>query len=131
MLWMGMGGHRSLLMGVVWVWVQIRRQCWTLITIFHMDMASVTRVPHYLLWPTLQRCPGYVRLHICPTLFTIISGDEVSESSCQSSLSLTECQQPTLSRLGASPASLSRYLSPRTDCHCAPPIASAPFIFVN
>ena len=24
MLWMGMGGHRSLLMGMVWVWVQIR-----------------------------------------------------------------------------------------------------------
>ena len=26
MLWVGMGGHRSLLMGMVWVWVQIRRK---------------------------------------------------------------------------------------------------------
>ena len=26
-----MGGHRSLLMGVVWVWVQIRRKCWALV----------------------------------------------------------------------------------------------------
>ena len=25
-----MGGHRSLLMGVVWVWVQSRRKCWAL-----------------------------------------------------------------------------------------------------
>ena len=24
MLWMGMGGHRSLLMVMVWIWVQIR-----------------------------------------------------------------------------------------------------------
>jgi hypothetical protein len=26
MLWVGTGGHRSLLMGMVWVWVQIRRK---------------------------------------------------------------------------------------------------------
>ena len=26
-----MGGHRSMLMGVVWVWVQIRRKCWALV----------------------------------------------------------------------------------------------------
>ena len=26
MLWVGVGGHRSLLMGMVWVWVQIRRK---------------------------------------------------------------------------------------------------------
>jgi hypothetical protein len=26
MLWVGMGGHRSLLMDMVWVWVQIRRK---------------------------------------------------------------------------------------------------------
>jgi hypothetical protein len=25
MLWVGMGGHRSLLMGMVWVWIQTRR----------------------------------------------------------------------------------------------------------
>ena len=25
-----MGGHRLLLMGVAWVWVQIRRKCWSL-----------------------------------------------------------------------------------------------------
>ena len=31
MLWVGMGGHRSLLMDVVWVWVQIRRKCWALV----------------------------------------------------------------------------------------------------
>ena len=30
MLWVGMGGHRSILMGVVWVWVQIRKKCWAL-----------------------------------------------------------------------------------------------------
>ena len=28
--WVGMGGRRLLLMGVVWVWVQIRRKCWAL-----------------------------------------------------------------------------------------------------
>ena len=28
-----MGGHRSLLMSVVWVWVQIRRKCWALLGI--------------------------------------------------------------------------------------------------
>ena len=27
----GPGGHRSLLVGVVWVWVQIQRKCWTLL----------------------------------------------------------------------------------------------------
>ena len=32
MLWVGMGGHRSLLMVMVWVWVQIRRKCWALLT---------------------------------------------------------------------------------------------------
>ena len=26
MLWMGMGGHRSMLMVMVWVWAQIRRK---------------------------------------------------------------------------------------------------------
>ena len=26
MLWVGIGGHRSLLMVVVWVWIQIRRK---------------------------------------------------------------------------------------------------------
>ena len=26
MLWVSVGGHRSLLMGMVWVWVQIRRK---------------------------------------------------------------------------------------------------------
>ena len=31
MLWVGMGGHRSMSMGVVWVWVQIRRKCWALL----------------------------------------------------------------------------------------------------
>ena len=25
-----MGGHRSFLMGMVWVWVQIQRKCWAL-----------------------------------------------------------------------------------------------------
>ena len=30
----GMGGGRLLLMGVVWVWVQIRRKCWALIRSF-------------------------------------------------------------------------------------------------
>ena len=28
--WVGIGGHRSLLMGEVWVWVQIQRNCWAL-----------------------------------------------------------------------------------------------------
>ena len=31
MLWVGMGGHRSMLMGMVWVWVQMRGKCWALI----------------------------------------------------------------------------------------------------
>ena len=39
--WVGtchaMGGHRSLLMGVVWVWVQIRRKCWALIRSFFVS----------------------------------------------------------------------------------------------
>jgi hypothetical protein len=26
MLWVGTGGHRSLLMGMVWIWVQSRRK---------------------------------------------------------------------------------------------------------
>ena len=26
----GMGGHRLLLMGVIWIWVQIQRKCWAL-----------------------------------------------------------------------------------------------------
>ena len=31
MLWVGMGGHRSLLMGLVWVWVQFEGKCWALL----------------------------------------------------------------------------------------------------
>ena len=30
-VWVGMGGHMSLLMSVVWVLVQIRRKCWALL----------------------------------------------------------------------------------------------------
>ena len=29
--WVGMSWHRSLLMVMVWVWVQIRRKCWALL----------------------------------------------------------------------------------------------------
>ena len=29
--WVAMGGHRSMLMGVVCIWVQIPRKCWAFI----------------------------------------------------------------------------------------------------
>ena len=33
MLRVGMGGHRSLLMGMVWAWVQFKGKIWTLMPI--------------------------------------------------------------------------------------------------
>jgi TM2 domain-containing membrane protein YozV len=42
MLWVGMGGHMSLLMGMVWVWVQIRRKCWADVDIiFRVSFNSI------------------------------------------------------------------------------------------
>ena len=46
-----MGGHRSLLMGVVWVWVQIHRKCWALVgsahnkVVYLMSIGQVESMP--------------------------------------------------------------------------------------
>ena len=48
MLWMGMGGHRSLLMVMVWVWIQIRRQM----------LGSASYPPNYGPPPDVVCCVG-------------------------------------------------------------------------
>ena len=57
--WVGtchaMGGHRPLLMGVVWVWVQIQRKCWAL---FHTTLEGPLQYV-YTTW--MQRLRGFLR----------------------------------------------------------------------
>ena len=45
MLWVGVGGHRSLLICMVWVWVQIQRKCWALL-LSHMKLPM--ELAHYV-----------------------------------------------------------------------------------
>ena len=65
-----MGGHRSLLMGMVWVWV-FEGKCWALLSCKQVLSADV-----YSLWGSLQgfwetsraRAPGLVRRSRVPSL---------------------------------------------------------------
>ena len=68
--WVGMGGHRSLLMGVVWAWVQIWRKCWALIGICRKLCEKKTRI-HFPLW--LLWAPWYAVAKRLQFLFCFVS----------------------------------------------------------
>ena len=51
MQWVGMNGHRSLLMGIVWVWVQFKGKCWDLLLMEVRD--TLRQCTHSLLEKTV------------------------------------------------------------------------------
>ena len=59
MLWVGVGGHRSLLMGMVWVWVQIKRKN---VGLCHLSPESIWLVNKATslsdTWPNKDLTPG-------------------------------------------------------------------------
>ena len=68
MLWVGMGGHRSLLMSVVWVWVQSRRECWSLLdNKFEQEN------------PTSRNKSHFTKRILCMRLYPKIGMDETLE----------------------------------------------------
>ena len=75
-----MGGHRLLLMGVVWGWVQIRRKCWSLITSFFVYSERSLHDLNDTLWCALVAIHNFeldlhskaLKFHICCFLFYMV-----------------------------------------------------------